>query len=128
MELDYIALGKRIRALRKEKHLSQVVLAKAVGIEASNISHIENATSKVSLGTLVRIANALEMRIDDLLCDSVPAEQEAFESELSALIEDCTPYELRMICDTVASLKESFHCRKKLIEKPQPKAPEEGDD
>lgn len=112
MELDYIALGKRIHTLRKEKKLSQIALADIVGIEASNISHIERATSKVGLGTLVRIANALETRIDTLLCDSVPAEHEAFESELLKLTKDCSPFELRVICDTATALKESLRIRK----------------
>ena len=71
MELDYTALGKRIRRRRKELGLTQSVLAERVDLEASNISHIERGASKVGLGSLVKIANVLQCSVDDLLCDSL---------------------------------------------------------
>lgn len=43
MELNYEALGERINLIRKEKGITQSVLAQRVGIEPSNISHIERA-------------------------------------------------------------------------------------
>ena len=46
MDLDYAALGKRIRTIRKKKQMTQEYLAEQVGIEPSNISHIERAASK----------------------------------------------------------------------------------
>ena len=39
MDLDYAALGKRIRTIRKKKQMTQEYLAEQVGIEPSNISH-----------------------------------------------------------------------------------------
>ena len=63
MDLDYAALGKRIRTIRKKKQMTQEYLAEQVGIEPSNISHIERAASKVGLGTLVKIANALQCSV-----------------------------------------------------------------
>lgn len=41
MELDYQAIGVRIRRLRKEWGLTQQTLAEMSGQEPSNISHIE---------------------------------------------------------------------------------------
>ena len=64
-------------------------------LEASNISHIERGASKVGLGSLVKIANVLQCSVDDLLCDSLLWEREAFENELVKLTGDCTPAELR---------------------------------
>ena len=43
MELDYVALGERIRQRRQEKGLTQSYVAEQAGIEPSNISHIERA-------------------------------------------------------------------------------------
>lgn len=82
MELDYIALGERIRSRRKEKGFAQNYVAEQAGIEPSNISHIERAVSKVGLGTLVKIANILECTVNDLLCDSLTYERQAFEHQL----------------------------------------------
>lgn len=111
MELDYVALGERIRARRKGKGLTQNALAEQVELEPSNISHIERGVSKVGLGSLVKIANVLGCTTDDLLCDSLQYEREAFEGELVRLAQDCSPKELRMITDLVRAMKESMRKR-----------------
>lgn len=111
MELDYIALGRRINRIRKEKKITQSYLAEQVGIEPSNISHIERAASKVGLGTLVKIANVLGCSVDDLLCDSILCERDSFENELLRLSKDCSPKELRMITDLAYAMKESMRKR-----------------
>ncbi len=112
MDLDYIALGERIRARRREKRLTQNALAELVELEPSNISHIERGVSKVGLNSLVKIANALSCTTDDLLCDSLQYEREAFEGELVRLSRDCTPKELRLITDLVRAMKESMRQRR----------------
>lgn len=111
MELDYSALGKRIRMIRKSKGMTQNHLAEQVGIEPSNISHIERAASKIGLATLVGIANALECSVDDLLCDSLTCEREAFENQLVEISRDCTPEELRMLTDLARAMKASMRNR-----------------
>lgn len=111
VDLDYKALGERIRFMRKSKNMTQYALAEQVGIEPSNISHIERAVSKVGLATLVKIANALECSVDDLLCDSILCERETFEHQLLQLVNDCTPQELRLITDMAAALKQSLRKR-----------------
>ncbi len=111
MEINYEALGTRINRLRKAKGITQSALAERVGIEPSNISHIERAASKVGLGTLVKIANVLECSVNDLLCDSILCERESFENELTRIVKDCTPKELRMITDLAMAMKESMRKR-----------------
>lgn len=111
MELNYAALGNRINKLRKEKGVTQSWLAEQVGIEPSNISHIERAASKVGLGTLVKIANVLECSVDDLLCDSIISERKSFENELTRIVKDCSPKELRLITDLAVAMKDSMRKR-----------------
>lgn len=108
MEIDYNALGARVRELRKEKGLKQSVLAEQVQIETSNISHIERGVSKVSLGTLVRIALALGVTVDDLLCYDFPYERTAYENDVTRELADCSPKELRLIAGVVKSVKVSL--------------------
>ncbi len=111
MELDYAALGERIRQRRQEKGLTQSYVAEQAGIEPSNISHIERAASKVGLNTLVKIANILECTVNDLLCDSLECERHAFENQLLDLSKDCSPKELRVITDLALALKDSLRKR-----------------
>lgn len=108
MELDYQAIGIRIRRLRKEKNLTQQLLAEMSNQEPSNISHIERGATKLSLPTIVNIANALEVTVDDLLCDSLAAARSPFEHIAGDLLSDCTHSELMVITETMRSLKEAL--------------------
>lgn len=40
MDLDYAALGKRIRTIRKKKQMTQEYLAEQVGIEQIGRAHV----------------------------------------------------------------------------------------
>ena len=111
MELDYASLGRRTRQYRKERVITQTALAEMIGIEPSNISHIERAVSKVGLNTLVKIANALDCTVNDLLCDSLQRERLSFDNEIARLIQDCSPKEIRLISDLIRTTKESLRRR-----------------
>ena len=65
--LNYERIGKRVQQLRKMKKLSQADLAELTEMSVSYISHIETAIKKASLESIVRIANALGVTVDQLL-------------------------------------------------------------
>ena len=90
MELDYQAIGIRIRRLRKAQRLTQQALAEISNQEPSNISHIERGATKLSLPTIVNIANALGVTVDELLCDSLIESKAIFEREATDILSDCT--------------------------------------
>ncbi len=69
--MDYAALGKRIKTQRKLLGLTQEQLAEQAGISCSFMGHIERGTRKLSVDSLVRIADALHLSCDTLLQDSV---------------------------------------------------------
>ena len=69
--MDYVALGKRVRSQRKLLGMTQEELAEHAGISSSFMGHIERGTRKMSIDTLVRIADALELSCDTLLQDSL---------------------------------------------------------
>ena len=108
MEMDYKAIGERIRRKRKELGLTQQALAELSNQEPSNISHIERGATKLSLPTIVSIANALNVTVNDLLCDSLPAATDSYISISNDILGDCSHTELRIITETMRSLKESL--------------------
>ena len=108
MEIDYQAIGTRIRRLRKAQGLTQQTLAELSDQEPSNISHIERGATKLSLPTLVSIANALGVTADQLLCDSIAASGTVYRQELMALLDDCSHWELRLITETIRTLREGL--------------------
>ena len=108
MELDYKAIGKRIKIARIKADLTQEHLAEAVQVSPSHMSNIETGTTRVSLTTIVTIANALSVTADDLLCDSVKKARVQFEKDIAGTLEDCDEYEIRMIADMAQALKETL--------------------
>ena len=53
------ALGERIRRFRRDLQLTQMDLAKQVGVTNGQISTIERGLSAPSIGTLRRISEAI---------------------------------------------------------------------
>lgn len=63
----FIKLGSRVRQLREIKNLSQQDLANDCNIPKRQIGRIERAEINPTLKTLIKIANALELELKDLL-------------------------------------------------------------
>ena len=80
--LDFAFIGKRIREVRSNKHLTQEYLADATGVNVSHISNIELNKVKVSLSLLVQICNALDVSMDYLLENEYHKPTSALENEL----------------------------------------------
>jgi len=63
------AFGAKIRANRKAKRLSQTALARAAGLHRTYIADLERGARNVSMGSIVKIAEALDLSISDLCRD-----------------------------------------------------------
>ncbi len=62
-----INLGERLRSIRKDRGISSYQLEFLSGITQATISRIENNKHSPSIDTLLKICNALEISIIDLL-------------------------------------------------------------
>lgn len=56
MDIDYKAIGMRIRAKRKQKKMTQESLAEAANLAPIHISNIETGSTKLSLPAILQIA------------------------------------------------------------------------
>lgn len=61
-----LALGVRLRTLRRERELSVRALADAAGVSAGFLSQVENGHVMPSVATLIKVASALSTRVGDL--------------------------------------------------------------
>ena len=59
-------IGLRIRQLREERKLTLQEFADKLEIEYNNVIRIEKGRTNFTIGTLVKIANALEIPISKL--------------------------------------------------------------
>ena len=71
-KIDYHKIGSQIRIVRNQQHLSQEDLAELCDISPSFMGHIERGTRKMSIETLVSIADALHVSTDYILCSEMP--------------------------------------------------------
>lgn len=67
-QIDYVALGKRIRAERRKQDLTQEQLAELADISDSFMGHIERGGRILSVETLVKLANALNLSMEYIVC------------------------------------------------------------
>lgn len=106
--IDYKGIGKRIKAARRKKGLNQKSLAMLADIAPTNLLHIERGATKVSLPTLVKIANSLGVSMDELMCDSLTNSKHISQGEIADIIDKCSPKEARIIAATVSAMFEEM--------------------
>ena len=57
-------LGSALKQARKERNLTQEQLGSLVGLRKAQISKIENSTMEVKFSTIVRVANAMNIKLN----------------------------------------------------------------
>lgn len=62
-----VIIGNRIKQLREKKSLTQRKLAELVLVSASSITRLESGKSMVSVFTMMRIAEVLNVSVADIL-------------------------------------------------------------
>lgn len=110
--MDYKLLGQRIRTARLSAGLSQEQLAEMVGLTSQHISHTEVASTKISLPSLVKIANALHTSVDRLLSDSIHDSKAYLMDDVQTVFSDCNPDEVYIMLEAANAVKRSIRIRK----------------
>ena len=63
-QLKIELLSEQIKTLRKEQNLTQEQLGNLIGVQRAQISKLENNTSNVTMGTIIKIFNALNATVN----------------------------------------------------------------
>ena len=95
--MDLTSIGRNIRKYRKEKGMMQDTLAEMTDLSANYIGMIERGEKIPALPTLIKIANALEISADPLLCDVLNAQGTIKSSILSDSISNLPKKEQQRI-------------------------------
>src|SRR5437867_10880664 len=67
MSQEHDHLADNIRAVREARGLSQQQIAKAAGIPRATWTHLESGAANPTLAVLIKVAAALQVRLDELL-------------------------------------------------------------
>lgn len=67
LEEHLLVIGKQIRSIRITKQLTQKDLSKASGLDRTYISAVEQGKQNMTFGAIVKISDALDINVDDLI-------------------------------------------------------------
>jgi len=63
LELKVELIGEAIKDIRQKKSMTQSELGELIGVKKAQISKLENNTTNVSIGTLMRVFDALGTKV-----------------------------------------------------------------
>ena len=105
---DFRQIGNKLSQIRKKAGLTQAEVAEAADLADRTYADIERGTVNMSIETILRICNALNITPDEVLTEE-PSETDAMLQELLAELEGCTEKEkktaLRLLSVYLQSLK-----------------------
>ena len=104
MDINYIDIGRRVKARRLKLGISQEKLAEATEFSISHMSAIETGKTKLGLPAIVKVANALNLTVDELLCGSMMQGKAVMQNEFADLLAQCSPAEAAFVMDMVKSM------------------------
>ncbi len=110
-ELDYAAVGKRIRNARKKLGFSQEVLGEMVGLSTSHVCHVEGGRTKPSLQSIVQIADALHTSVDRILSDNLDLPYDFYKDDFLSELRDCSKQEKEYLLQVVIQVKKALRRR-----------------
>lgn len=103
-----INLGKRIRHLRQQQHMSQEELGFKAGISAAHLGQIERALKNPTIGTVDHIAAALGVSIGELFSeeDVIPPKSQPTIAKIEAQLVGMSEDEQRIVLRVIRAMKE----------------------
>ena len=107
MDINFTAVGEKIKSRRAKLGLSQERLAELCGITPSYIGHIERGSRKLSLNTAISLCNVLEISLDYLLLD-VNKDNPPVLDAISADLCNHTPGQVEKFLNVVQILAEKI--------------------
>lgn len=108
MEINYVAIGLRIRELRRQKFWTQEKLAEKAEIAPDYLCRIESGKKHPSLKTILLLAGALDTTADDLLADVQKKDLSSVGKEEKALLAGCTEKQKRFVMTICHNIKEEM--------------------
>lgn len=75
-QVDYKAVGLRIKTLRLKNNIYQTELAKNIGVSQTHMSNIESGRAGLTLENLVKMTNIFNCGIDDIVFGEEKAKKE----------------------------------------------------
>lgn len=108
-DVDYVAMGKRIKDLRERNGWTQETLMIKAGFESqSYMSGIESGAEHLGLPGLKAVANALDVTMDYLESGTIETVKSRLQNEMQDVLEQGNDLQQAMMI-------ELFHANAKIV-------------
>ena len=102
--MDYTRLGRRIREERTKLRLTQAALAEAIDISDTYMGAIERGERSLTLDTLVRLVNRLDVSVDYILADYVSDSDDNIIEQFKQLTDNQPLERKQMAVDVIRTM------------------------
>lgn len=94
-EINFAKVGINIKIFRAARHITQLELARLLGISQTHLSNIEKGRVQISLRILMKMANVFDCKLDDFFAR--PGDIEVKTEAQSAYTEEDMAMLLKML-------------------------------
>ena len=95
MNVDYGAIGQRIKQVRRSRDMTQERLAEALSVSVGYISQIERGVTKINLDTLAAVA----AQLSELVTGVSVLQGRYLEGELAQLVDQMDGRQRKMLLE-----------------------------
>lgn len=108
MKLDLKhTIGKRVREVRRQMGFTQAELAEMTDLSVSYISYIECGKKIMSVKTLIKIVDALNVTANELLYGQQKADASSYHIDMDLILSQCDEEKRRMIYSVAKTIMNS---------------------
>lgn len=99
--MNYVEMGLKIRILREEKRLTQMMLAELTGMTDWEISNIESGKVTPLFSSIYEIAKALNTSIDYLVSEGDDPDKEKYIHDIAVRLKNLSPADIIHISEYI---------------------------
>jgi len=107
MAVDFSIVGKRIKDARKEKKMTQEMLAEKMSVSIAYLSKIETGKLHINLERLSEVCGLLDVTEGQILNGVSNNSGKYLINEFSELLEKCSPEEQKLIYNLAKTVHET---------------------
>jgi len=106
LAIDYTSIGKRIKKAREDKGMTQKKLSEFLDVSNAYVSKIERGKTTLNLNTFSAICEYLDVSMSNILTGSVSSSKNYMRSEISELIDKCSPAKVALAAKIIKDICE----------------------
>ena len=104
-KINFEEIGMRMKILRNNCKMTQEKLAEMTGLSLSHICNLENGHSKMSIESLITIADALSVSTDAILFGSISHDDDQYYKDYVDVMFDCNDFEKDILLENAVYMK-----------------------